>query len=339
MMMVQPSENIKGIFLAALLTMIMPLSLGCWVLNTAFDTYYGPASDWKPISPIRWLMSALVPLLFVVRAMQRGSLSKSGVIAGLLVGIVMMISSFCFFVSMAVFFLVGSRATVFRSARKRRMDDAFKEGGQRDWVQVICNGGVATELAILYIIDHGCSETIIDFAHDYNASWLSVGVLGALACCCGDTLASELGTVIGNSHPRLITTLECVPTGTNGAVSVVGLLASALGGFIVAVGYYAAELLMLPRDLVAASCPQWPLLIVGTIAGLLGSVIDSLLGATCQFSGYCTVRQCMVERPGDSVHHVSGCPLLDNHSVNLLSSLLTALVTPVIAFHVWSFFA
>lgn len=29
----------------------------------------------------------------------------------------------------------------------------FVSGGQRNWVQVFCNGGVPTELALLYMIE------------------------------------------------------------------------------------------------------------------------------------------------------------------------------------------
>jgi uncharacterized membrane protein len=78
---------------------------------------------------------------------------------------------------------------------------------------VLCNGGMATELALLYLVDSGCGERTIDFSRDYRASWLSLGVLGAFACCNGDTWASELGSVIGSTKPFLITTRQQVPRG------------------------------------------------------------------------------------------------------------------------------
>lgn len=51
-------------------------------------------------------------------------------------------------------------------------------GGQRNWLQVLCNGGMATQLGLLYLLDVGASERPIDFGKDYRASWLSMGVLG-----------------------------------------------------------------------------------------------------------------------------------------------------------------
>ena len=55
-------------------------------------------------------------------------------------------------------------------------------------------------------------------------------------------------------------------------------------------------------------------------------------------SGYDRKRECIVERPGPTVDHICGSECLDNHSVNLLSSLSTACVAPLIAFKVWTIF-
>lgn len=307
------------------------LSIGLILCSISFTV------DRAPLSPFRWLAAVTLPIFIATTGVRKRSLSKSGAVAGLFVGTIMTLSSYCFVSSLLAFFVTGSKATKFRASTKQKFEDCFKEGGQRDWVQVLCNGGVATELAILYMIDRGCGELPVDFARNYSATWLAMGILGALSCSCGDTLASELGTVVGSSKPRLITNLEVVPKGTNGGVTLPGLFFSALGGLIVGIAYYISMLLFLSDDFLAVSIPQWPVIIVGTISGFLGSLIDSLLGATFQYSGYCHVKRCIVERPGDTVEYISGCSVLDNHSVNLVSSLLMALITPRLAFIVWMY--
>ena len=76
-------------------------------------------------------------------------------------------------------------------------------------------------------------------------------------------------------------------TGTNGGVSVAGTLASALGGAVVGVAFYISTALCVHSDLLLRSAPQLPVILVCSIAGLVGSTIDSLLGATVQYSGLC----------------------------------------------------
>ena len=62
--------------------------------------------------------------------------------------------------------------------KKKKIECEFKEGGQRNWIQVLCNGGMASQLALLYLLDVGCGERPIDFVKDYRSSWLSMGILG-----------------------------------------------------------------------------------------------------------------------------------------------------------------
>lgn len=44
----------------------------------------------------------------------------------------------------------------------------------------------------------------------------------------------------------------------------------------------------------------------------------------------------VVEEPGHGVKHISGANVLDNHSVNLLSNLATALTVPWISIKLFS---
>jgi uncharacterized membrane protein len=81
-----------------------------------------------------------------------------------------------------------------------------------------------------------------------------------------------------------------VRKGTNGGVTKTGLLAAAAGGSVIGLSYVLLELLTIRcgSDRVAKQLLVIP---VATVAGLGGSIIDSLLGATVQFSGFCSIRQ------------------------------------------------
>lgn len=72
-------------------------------------------------------------------------------------------------------------------------------------------------------------------------------------------------------------------TGTNGGVTLVGLMASFVGGLAVGAAYFVSQLLLV-NNLHQAD-PQWPLVVYGGVAGLLGSMLDSFLGAHMQYSG------------------------------------------------------
>ncbi|CAH0386823.1 unnamed protein product [Bemisia tabaci] len=322
--------------LPIVLTLIaVPLSMLMWAGNLAFSFISYRGDNNEVIPPVRWLVATLVPLIIAAWGLKRKSLNKSGAFLGLFVGFILTLSSWAFLGCLLTFFVTSSRATKFRSKQKEKMEEDFKEGGQRNWVQVLCNSGMAVQLALFYILDSGCGERPINFSQDYRASWLSLGILGAIACSNGDTWASELGPVLGSSQPFLITSGKSVPKGTNGGVSWPGLLASAAGGAIVGLVHYLCLIYILDSVTIERSPPQWPLILAGVFGGFVGSLVDSLLGATLQYSGLNKKTHVIVERPGKDVVHISGSRLLDNHSVNLLSSIIMGLLTPRIANLFW----
>jgi len=49
--------------------------------------------------------------------------------------------------------------------------------------------------------------------------------------------------------------------------------------------YYITLLLLSNENYVSSSPPQWPLVPIGGLLGVTGSIIDSFLGATLQYSG------------------------------------------------------
>lgn len=323
-------EYIKMMTDMIVLCATLALSLFFWVLSLTISTYYGTL---QPVSPWRWLFSILIPLVLTIRAVKRRSLDKSGALGALLVGFVLTMANYSFFSSLLAFFITSSRLTRWKGAEKKKIDAEYKEGGQRNWVQVFCNGGVPTELALLYMIEVGPGEIAIDFGKQYSASWMCLSLLGALACSTGDTWASEVGPVLSKSKPRLITTWEEVPTGTNGGVTPIGLVFSFLGGLTVGGAYFVTQLLFV-GDLHLVD-PQWPIILYGGVAGLLGSMLDSFLGAHMQYSGFDSSIGKVVSYESATTQRICGKPILDNNAVNLFSSVLVALILPGLAWGAW----
>ena len=156
--------------------------------------------DYPVISPWRWLAAIIIPILCALWGLKRKSVDISGALlgsiiiyfiqalfchitnvnfkfSGFLMGFILTLTSFAHVACLMAFFFSSSKATKFRLDRKRSFED-IKNGGQRNWIQVLCNGGMASQLALLYLLDVGCGEKPIDFDKDYRSSWLSIGILG-----------------------------------------------------------------------------------------------------------------------------------------------------------------
>jgi uncharacterized protein (TIGR00297 family) len=137
------------------------------------------------------------------------------------------------------------------------------------------------------------------------------------ACCLGDTLASELG-ILSKSNPLLITTLKPVPPGTNGAMSIVGTIASIVGGGLV--GLLTGITLILENAQCrreAAGYLLFETVAWGMFAGLFGSLVDSLLGATVQQTRYSKTKKLVLQDDSKDVDVkvISGRNLLTNNQV------------------------
>ena len=139
------------------------------------------------------------------------------------------------------------------------------------------------------------------------------------ACCLGDTLASELG-ILSKSKPLLITTLKRVPPGTNGAISLIGTIASIVGGALV--GVLTGITLILENAQCRREAAEYLLfdtLTWGMFAGLFGSLVDSLLGATVQQTRYSKTKKLVLQddsKDVDAVNVISGRNLLTNNQVS-----------------------
>lgn len=103
---------------------------------------------------------------------KRKSVNTSGAVFGIIVAMFLTVASPVYLVTLAAFFFSSSRATKYRQDVKRKIEKDFKVGGQRNWLQVLCNGGVGAFLALCHLVECGVGERAIDFGNDYVVSWL-----------------------------------------------------------------------------------------------------------------------------------------------------------------------
>lgn len=158
---------------------------------------------------------------------------------------------------------------------------------------------------------------------------LPIGIVAQYAAVASDTFSSELG-ILAKTAPFLITApWKRVPKGTNGGVTVDGLVYGALGSFLLTVVAMAALYLARPRQLIDFGTAS-----LITVMGLLGSVIDSILGALVQATVTDKITGKVVEGPGGTrvatvaggTRVQSGFDILTNNGVNFAMATITSLL-------------
>ncbi|KAJ2722583.1 hypothetical protein GGI07_003226 [Coemansia sp. Benny D115] len=159
-------------------------------------------------------------------------------------------------------------------------------------------------------------------------TWMYIGFY---ACCAADTWASELGT-LSSDWPILITSWRPVPPGTNGGVSKLGLMSSFAGGAAVGLAADVALWVQYFGAYRSGAMPKIPYNMLGSLLGTLGSLIDSLLGATLQAS-YLVNKKAVsdlgrreLNRLRDDVRVIAGRNILSNNMVNVLASVSTTAI-------------
>jgi uncharacterized protein (TIGR00297 family) len=185
-----------------------------------------------------------------------------------------------------------------------------QRGNERDAVQVLANGGTA---ALLALASGAAPEKLRPV--------LQAGFGGAIAAAAADTWATEIGSRSW-STPRSIVTLRAVPPGASGAVTVAGLVASAVGATVIAVVFGGSTRFtdQVPRLRLAAVA----------LGGFVGSLIDSLLGATVQEVRFCDAcgreTELLIHDCGRTTRRVRGASWCDNDVVNGVATASGALV-------------
>lgn len=166
---------------------------------------------------------------------------------------------------MMVYFLVGSTVTRVGMAEKEAAGIAEKRSGARGPENVWGSALTATlcALGIYAAVTLGAAWTPV------VTSLLLLGYVASMATKLADTCASEVGKAYGK-RTFLITTLQPVARGTEGAVSLEGTLAGLLGAVVLATVAWALGLI-LPLDILLC-----------VVAAFIATNLESVIGATLQ---------------------------------------------------------
>lgn len=259
------------------------------------------------------LLSYLIPLAanlaLVVVAKILKWLTVSGSIAALAIGFLSFYYMgpggwfllLLFFVTSNVLGIVSKPVAVVTASQIQ------KKRGCRDWIQVLANGGLAGAAALYYGLS-GAMVALVMFG-------------SALAESTADTWAGEAG-ILSKKLPISIRTGKPVPVGMSGGISLFGTLSAFVGSLIIAMSWYGAF----------APYPDVSWLFLASIiavAGMVGSFVDSFLGATVQGQYWDPENKQVTEhegREGVRFELCRGIRWIDNDVVNFISNAAGVLV-------------
>ena len=265
------------------------------------------------MNPLQLSLGILLAAVVAYGAYRLNTLNRSGALAAFLLGsVVFGFGGLPWASVLLVFFITSSGLSRLLKHRKNVVEGQFAKGSRRDAWQVAANGGVAGVAALLGVFFPSSVYPWVLFAT-------------AFAAANADTWATELG-VLSRRWPRSLRTCQRVPPGTSGGISLTGTIAAAGGAMLIALTAWLA----------------WP--VVGTtateklifslmigVAGLIGSLVDSLLGASVQGIYYCPV--CRKETEKHPVHTCGnqtvlsrGWKWMNNDLVNLVCTASAVLL-------------
>ncbi|MCK9580497.1 MAG: TIGR00297 family protein [Methanoregula sp.] len=204
------------------------------------------------------VIAIIVGFTFGYFAFRAKTADLTGLFSAALVGIILLVfADVRWFIIMLAFFILGSVATKYKFAYKKRIGVEQGTTGARGYRNVFANGIVAAAAAVLFGI--------------FQDPIFIVMYVGCVATAAADTLASEIGVTGG--IPYLITTMKQVPIGTNGGVTITGETVALLGGLAISLVAFFLGVIT-----------PW-MVVVCTVAGFVGTNIDSLVGATIENRG------------------------------------------------------
>jgi uncharacterized protein (TIGR00297 family) len=219
------------------------------------------------------LLALLLAVMVLCYRLKKLTFSGS-VAAGFIGGVVYLADHYRGVFLLLLFFIISLIATSHKKHVKLALHPQLLEAKGRTAGQVFANGGIAALCALLSL------------AYPIYSPIFMVMIAASLASALADTLSSELGIIYGR---RFYNVLSLKPDlkGLDGVVSMEGTLIGAMGAFLVGICFSGFTSVAV---------------IIG-IAGMLGNLFDSIVGATLERNG-----------------------LIGNNFVNFLNTLFAALI-------------
>ena len=172
-----------------------------------------------------------------------------------------------------VFFVLGTFASAFKKQEKSQFKLDQENDGRRTISNVLGNGGAAGLF---------CASILIFPKHAHIANGM---ILASFATACSDTFSSEFGNIYGRKYFNILS-MKHSKRGLDGTVSWEGIIAGIFGSAFIAT-----------IPIILTHSIRYGLIVF--VCGMLGNLMDSVLGATLQQQ-----------------------KLLNNHQVNFYSTLL-----------------
>ena len=250
-----------------------------------------------------YLLPILLTAPIIIFAKVKNALTRSGLIAAVVIDFVVSLSlGNLGFITFVIFF--GGSVIVDKikkQSKNKSRNDIDAKGDCRDAMQVLVNGLPATIVAAASLIT-GKDIFIIPFA-------------ASLAEAFADTAASGIG--VFSKHTFDPFRMKKCERGLSGGMSLIGTFASLIAAFVIA-----ASMLIWNVDGYGIRG-----LLIVAISGFVGALIDSMLGSLIQAKYKCSSCSKLTERIehcSTPTTRISGIASVDNDVVNLISSSFAA---------------
>lgn len=241
-------------------------------------------------NPLIWpvFMCISIELVILILAYYARAITLRAFPAAAFLGVLIFIfSGWLSFIALIFFFLLGSIVSHIGKDRKADACALHEHQGARSVAQVAANGLPALIFSAAYYFTG-------------RESFL-LAVFVCLAAAAADTFSSEIG-MLSKKQPVSILTLKPMQRGISGGITLLGVSGGVLGAFIISffsIPHFGAK---------GAS--------VVTIAGVVSSIADSVLGA-----GFQAKYQIQNEEKGEPLQQFTEQKYLDNKPLKLAHGL------------------